>query len=377
MRTRCHLLVVLLVALSALPAAALQRKYTDAEEGKLGKEGAAEVEKEFKVLKDAKQLARVEGILKVIAPVTERPKVVYKAKILDTDDINAFSLPGGYIYVTRRLLETVGSDDELAGVLAHEVAHNTHFHSLEQLERSAKLEQKVMLAVIAAVLVGREHVDPGTLLFLGTVLKLNAVNGYGQRAEVEADDAAVDYLIKSKQYNPNGVLQFMERLLRAERQQPEVPLGIFQTHPPTRERVDDIRAQLTAAGIPIVRLPGKDTPTAEARSVTVNGREIAEVVLRDQPLFQPAVEKDGQKPLARAEESARRVSGIFREYAEGRHVRVRAEGEARVLYYRDSPLLEITPADAQFHHATPDELAARAEKALRAVIWSDFVKHAY
>lgn len=374
---RCLVLVLLLTGFSALSVSALQRQYTDAEEEKLGKEGAAEVEKEYKVLSDPAQTARLEAILKSIAPVTERPKVNYRPKILDTKDVNAFSLPGGYIYVTRGLLETVGSEDELAGVLAHEIAHNTCRHALEQLERSAKLEQKVMLGVIAAVLVGRERVDPGTLLFLGTVLKLNAINGYGQRAEFEADRSAVNYLIKSKKYNPNGVLQFMERLLRDERRQPEVEPGIFRTHPPTRERVEAIKAQLVAAGIPIVRLPGKGTPAAVARAVTVNGKEIAEVVLDNRLLFQPAVEQQGRKPLERAEEAARRVSEVFQEYAEGRHVRVRTVGETRVLYYRDTPLLEITPEDAAFHHTTLDELAARAEKTLRAVIWSDTVKHAY
>ena len=71
------------------------------------------------------------------------------------------------------------------------------------------------------------------------------------------------------------------------------------------------------------------------------------------------------------------MSGLFREYVEERHVRVRPDGDTRIVSYRETPLLVVTPADAQFHGATVDELAGRAAKVLRAVIWDDFVRHSY
>jgi hypothetical protein len=100
-------------------------------------------------------------------------------------------------------------------------------------------------------------------------------------------------------------------------------------------------------------------------------------VLRDRVLFQPAAEVDGKKPLERAQEAAQRVSALFREYPADRFVRVQSEGDDQVVYYRDAPLMRVTAADAEFHNTTAEALAAGAARALRAVIWNDFVKRAY
>lgn len=376
MRKLCYLFVVSGLLLAFGAGLALAREYSEQEEAKLGKEGTAEIEKQFKVLTDAAQLKRLDAIVKQIAPVTQRPKVAYTVKILDTRDVNALSLPGGFLYVTKGLLDAAESDDELAAVLAHEVAHNAHKHSLHQLDRSASLDKQMMLAVLAAVVLARDNVDPGHLVLVGNVLKLNALNGYGQKAELEADRSAVEYLIKSKKYNPVGMLSFLESLQRGEGLMPYDDLGIFRTHPPTPERVAAIRAQLEEAGVPIVRLPGKNTPTAKARAVTAKGKEIAEVVIAERALFQPAAELAGKTPLQRAEEMARRVSEVFTEYAEGRQVRVLVRGDARVVAYRGDPLIEIGPEDAAFHETTTDDLAENTAKALRAAIWDDFVRRA-
>ena len=371
------LLVAMVLVAVALPCAALARDYTEEEEQKIGQQGAAEIEKSYKLVTKPEQLKRLDAILKTIAPVTERPTVIYHAKILNTDDVNALSLPGGYIYVTKGLMDDVESDDELAGVLAHEVAHNAHKHALAELDKSAKMDQKLMLMILVLILAGRERVDPSHVILLGTVLKMNALQGYGLKAELEADHSAVEYLVKAKRYNPVGVLQFMETLQREEQRRPEVPFTIFSSHPPTPQRVDALRAQLTAHNIPIIRLPGKNTPVAVARAVTVNGKEIAEVVLKNRPLFQPASPWSGMTALQRAEDSAGRVNQLFRDYAEERHVRIRAQGDEEIVYYKDSPLLTVTPEDARFHNTTPVQLAQRAAKTLQGVIWEDFLRRSY
>lgn len=377
MRRRFSPLAVLVLTLVGLPHSVLAREYTPKEEDRLGQQAAAEIEKEYKVVDDAGQVKRLDGILKIIAPMTQRPDVVYRAKILQTDDINALSLPGGTIYVTKGLLDAVESDDELAGVLAHEVAHNAHRHALQQLDRMAKMDQKLMLVLLAGVLLGRENVDPGTLVFIGQALKLNALNGYGQKAELEADQSAVEYLIAAKVYNPLGMLSFMEGLQRNEGHRPYVELGIFRTHPPTHERVQAIREQLQKHNIPIVRLPGKSTPIAAARSVTIEGKAIAEVAIKDRVIFQPAADYQGKTPLQRAEESARSISDLFLDYAEERHIRVLHAGSNWIVTYRDTPLLAITPADATFHKTTAEALARQAARTLKAVIWQDFIRYSY
>ncbi len=377
MRARFWFLALPALLFSVLAPAAYARDYSEKEEEKLGKEGVTVLEKEYKVVNDAEQLKRIETIVTAIGPCTERPTVTYKVKILDTEDVNALSLPGGFIYVTKGLLEAAGSDDELAGVLAHEIAHNAHRHALKGLEKSAKMDQKMMLATILAVLASKGKADPSSMMLLGQVLKRNALSGYEQAAELESDHSAVAYLIQSKRYNPVGVLQFMQTLEREENRRPYVELGIYRTHPKTKQRVDAIRKQLAENNVPIVRLPSKHVPAAVARAATVKEKEIAEVAMGDKILYQPASLSAGQTPMQRAEETARAVSGLFREYVEERHVRVRPDGDTRIVSYRETPLLVVTPADAQFHGATVDELAGRAAKVLRAVIWDDFVRHSY
>ena len=376
MRPKRGLLIALVLLLGALPRAAFARDYSPQEEEKLGKEGCAQIEKEYKVIEDAAQLKRVHQILSALAPVTSRPEVTYRAKILDTEDVNALSLPGGFIYVTKGLLDIVESDDELAGVLAHEIAHNAHRHAIQSLQQSSKLDQKLVLMFLAGLLLQREGVDLGQVALLGVLLKTNALNGYGRKAEMEADRSAVEYLAASKRYNPNGILQFMETLQREEMRRPQVELGIFQTHPHTRERIEAIRTALSELKIPIVRIPGKSTPKATSRPATVNGVEIAEVVVKERVVFQPAAHA-GKSPAERAEATVARINAMFLQFPEERHIRVKTEGESAVVLFRNEPLITITPEDGQLHGTTPSELAENAAKTLKSVIWEDFVRRAY
>lgn len=379
-RRAAWLLPVTLGLVLTMPVQVLARQYSAKEEEKIGRQGCAQLEKQYKVLNDPEQLKRIDAILKVLAPVTERPDVVYHAKILDTKEVNALSLPGGFIYVTKGLLDSVESDDELAGVLAHEMGHNAHRHSLQQLDRQSKMEPAVLAAVLAGVLLGGRSdgingVDAGQLLMLGQALMINALNGYGQKAELEADHSAVEYMIKSKRYNPVAMLQFMEGLKHREGHEPQEEPYIFRTHPPTPLRVEKIEEQLEAEHVPIVRVPGKSTPVARARPVTVNGKMIAEVVVKDQVVFQPAADADGKKPLQRAQEFATAVSNVFHEFPADRFVQVRAEGANQGVYYRDLCVAIVTPDDARFHNTTPEALADQAAKALKKLIWVDFVNH--
>jgi len=288
----------LALALLSVASGAVARTYTEEEEKQLGAEAAAQIEKEYKVLDDPEQIKRLNAILTNLAPVSNRPDVTYTVKILDTPDVNALSLPGGQLYVTRGLLEDVESDHELAGVLAHEIAHNAHRHSLHQLDKSAKLDQQLMLALLLGLAATRDTGETSKLVLIGQMVKIGVLNGYGQEAELEADRSAVEYMVASKKYNPVGMLQFLDRLRRQEERGPQMELGIFRTHPPTRQRVEAVRGVLDAYGVPVTRLPGKSTPVATARAVTVNGQQIAEVVLQDRILYQPAANLDGIRSLA-------------------------------------------------------------------------------
>ena len=363
----------LALALLSVASGAVARTYTEEEEKQLGAEAAAQIEKEYKVLDDPEQIKRLNAILTNLAPVSNRPDVTYTVKILDTPDVNALSLPGGQLYVTRGLLEDVESDHELAGVLAQRLLTTPTVTPCIS-STNPLLDQQLMLALLLGLAATRDTGRPAS--------RVDRADGQDRRVERlrPGGGAGGGSLCRGvygrlEKYNPVGMLQFLDRLRRQEERGPQMELGIFRTHPPTRQRVEAVRGVLDAYGVPVTRLPGKSTPVATARAVTVNGQQIAEVVLQDRILYQPAASLDGKDPLQRAEEAARRVSALFAEFPQERLLRVQASGDSRVVTYRGSPLFTISSADAQFHNASVDDLAKATTKELKAVIWSDFLRH--
>lgn len=229
----------------------------------LGKKYAAEVEKQLKLSEDAAMLERVNRIGQEIAQISREHHVVatygdkrhnvfdYTFKVVEDKDVNAFSIPGGFIYVNTGLIEFVQSDDELAAVLAHEVAHAANRHLVTMSRQQERTQLFTLPVVIAALLSG--SVRDANLALIGQDLLLAALtSGWSQEAETDADRAAVYYLLHSK-YSPVGLLTFMERLAFREKTSPQFDWGIMRTHPPSRLRAERLKALLKQEGVPIQR----------------------------------------------------------------------------------------------------------------------------
>ncbi|HEX8547908.1 MAG TPA: M48 family metallopeptidase [Cytophagaceae bacterium] len=150
----------------------------------------------------------------------------YTLKVIRNDSImNAFCIPGGYIYVYTGLIKYLDTESELAGVLAHEIAHAEQRHSIKQMSKSMGL----------SFLIG--------LVFSGDVESLFRLGGnllvlkFSRNDEREADEYAVKYLYDTS-YDPRGVSKFFEKLLN-EKKDADVP-NFLSTHPASQDRVDDI-----------------------------------------------------------------------------------------------------------------------------------------
>src|SRR5258706_8226318 len=157
-----------LLAWLAVPAVFAQKGKPPEEdpEVKLGRENAKANDEApgMKLITDAKLLDRVNKIGQELAAVANVEKVTalwgssdvkkfaYTFKIVDDKDVNAYSLPGGFIYVNKGTLDYVHSDDELAGVLAHEIAHASHHHMMKLIREQNKMQPLTLLALLAAVL---------------------------------------------------------------------------------------------------------------------------------------------------------------------------------------------------------------------------------
>ena len=183
----------------------------------------------------------VQRIGKQLAAHSHRPNLAYQFTIVDSTSVNAFALPGGYIFITRGMLAYLNSEAELAAVLGHEIGHVTARHSVRQ--QSTATVTGILGAVVAAS-TGIDGADSLTNM-AGTAI----VRGYGREHELEADRLGAEYLAKSG-YDPDAMLEvvgvlknqeaFDIAVARKEGREPNVYHGLFSTHPDNDARFREV-----------------------------------------------------------------------------------------------------------------------------------------
>lgn len=209
--------------------------YDTDHEVQMGYNISKEVDKEMKAVEDPLIQKRVEDIGKKIAAVCDRKEITYHFKAVEDEEINAFSLPGGYIYVNKGLVDKVASDDELAGVLAHEIGHVVARHSIKKMQ--ALNGYSFLRLLVAVAPQGGSIGSAADLAFTEILL------GYGREDELLADQLGARYL-KLVGYNPRGMITFLERLQEIERRKPERPKNYFKTHPYVPDRIRIVKQEL-------------------------------------------------------------------------------------------------------------------------------------
>jgi predicted Zn-dependent protease len=227
------------------------------EEAELGAAYAAEVKREVTLITDPAAVATLNRFgdqLAARADATERDYTFY---LVDSDEINAFAIPGGHIFVNRGLIETADQASEFAGVLGHEIAHVTQRHGIEQMK---KQRGAGTLITLIYVVLGR---DPGVVEQVAIQAGGAAVFArYGRQAEREADQRAVQTL-PAAGYDPEGVATFFEDLLRQQAREPGLLDTWFASHPTSQERVQNARTMIGTLNVDRARL-ADDTPEYQA-----------------------------------------------------------------------------------------------------------------
>jgi predicted Zn-dependent protease len=208
--------------------------YSSDKEVKIGEAIAPKIEAEYDVMTDIDVNERVEGVLDRIVAICDRKDLVYIIKVFDEDPINAVSLPGGYVYVFRGLIDKVKSDDELAGVIAHEVGHITARHGVKRMQ-----------AAYAAMALQVASIPAGGNVAGGVSLAINSLfMAYSQEDEFEADRLAVKYLKKAG-YDPQGMVTFFETLKAEQEKEPLNQYGYWRTHPYISQRIAVVRQAIS------------------------------------------------------------------------------------------------------------------------------------
>lgn len=205
---------------------------SEQEEIELGAQEHRKIVAQYGVYRDKDLQDYVTKVGERVAKESSRPDLQYHFTILNDEMINAFALPGGYIYVTRGILMHLNSESELAAVLGHEVAHVTEKHAIRNVNRGKALGA---LATVAAIVTGTPGVYELGNMFGGVLL-----TGYSREFELEADQVGAAFMAKAG-YSPDAMLKTIEILknkdrieieqARIEKREPRVYHGFLSTHP--------------------------------------------------------------------------------------------------------------------------------------------------
>ncbi len=213
---------------------------SEEEELDLGRRTAAEVASQLPLVADPELTGYLNELGRSLAAQTDRPGLEWRFHLVNSPQINAFAVPGGYVYVNRGLIEQAATLREFAGVLGHEVAHVGLRHSADQLE-----DQRRTGLGVAVVCTLTGWCEGGTAQVAINVAGSAWFARHSRRDEAEADSAAV-FILQRVGIDPEGVPLLFERLLQARAREPLTVESWFASHPLEEERIDASRALVNA-----------------------------------------------------------------------------------------------------------------------------------
>ena len=185
-------------------------------------------------------LDRVERLGQRCAKVSLRPNLLYKFHVVQSREINGFSLPGGHVYVTTGLLR-IANDNELASVLAHEVGHVVARHSLKTLKKTQEYDDIAKQIGNITGVAGDAARDLG--VSLGQLLSSPILTAHSRDEEREADFLGVHFMAKAG-FEPQGMIAMFQRLKRIEEQDSSLLGTLFSDHPDVDERISNTRYEI-------------------------------------------------------------------------------------------------------------------------------------
>lgn len=336
---------------------------------KLGKEAADYYDRTLKPTKDTAAQKRVEEIgakLALIANANSfdltwgdkrHAEFEYKFKVVEGKDVNAFSLPGGYIYVYQGLIDFCQSDDELAGVLAHEISHASQRHVAVLKKEQDKLAPIQIPLILASIF--SKGGDQGVGIAAAQLGATAVTNGWSVRAETSADYGGVQLMVAGG-YDATGMLTFMERLQTKEGLgESAIDLGILRTHPPSKVRADKIEEYMKKNLIPIRR----SLVSADFRvSNKTSDKGVITLFFGKRKLFDLG---DGGQDRAAA--LTKTLNSFFDKVPEMYEV---TTGDDGVIYAKNRTLITLTDADAKANNLDLEGLQNSVAKAIRSSIFS-------
>ncbi len=209
-----------------------------AQEKQLGAEFDKQVRAQSEIYENESWNNYFNEIGQSIAAVSDRKDLDYKFTVIKSDDVNAFAVPGGYIYIYTGLLDVIENEAQLAAVTSHEISHVVARHSIK------RIQQVMGIQILYQIVVG-EASSEALDAVIGLGLNV-ALSGYSREYEREADQYGVFYMEKAG-YNPEGAIGLFSQLREAHGGASESRSffeNLFASHPETQERINNVEEQL-------------------------------------------------------------------------------------------------------------------------------------
>jgi len=240
--------IVFLPARAEEPSAskAFYNTFNDQDEMTMGRKAAEETEKQMLMLNAPLLTQYIESVGQKVARASRRPELKYSFKIVNTDSVNAFSLPGGFVYVNRGILDFVQNESELAGVLAHEVGHVVAYHSMNDVARRYWVDRGMSELKNRGLLNDQQVTD--MLQKYGGPVALFVDRKFNREEESEADLFGL-YNVERAKYDPQGLVSALGRLSNFTGN-PSLVEGLLMNHPLPTERVEALREELKKSPVP-------------------------------------------------------------------------------------------------------------------------------
>jgi Putative Zn-dependent protease len=255
----------------------------------LGRKSHPQVLQQYGVYKDQELQSYVQTIGQKLAAKSHRRDLVYRFTVLDSKEVNAFALPGGYIYITRGLLAYLNSEAELAAVLGHEIGHVTARHSVRQY---TAVQLANIGATLGAIFIPGMNAAGNQLVQLfGTAL----LRGYGREHELEADRLGAEYIARND-YKPRAMIDviralknqetFETRLAQAEGREPRIYHGLFASHPDNDTRLKEVIATADKYQSATAQSTGRDAYLEQINGL-IYGDSPQEGIVRGHNFYHP------------------------------------------------------------------------------------------
>jgi predicted Zn-dependent protease len=228
------------------------------QEVELGTNYAQQINSQLPIVQDPEVNRYINVLGDSLAGLSDDRDLDWHFYVVDSREVNAFAVPGGFIYVNRGLIERADNLSQLAGVLGHEIAHVTERHSIQQMQKAQTANIGVGLACVLTR-VCESQAAGAAINVAGSAVFAR----FSRQDESESDAKAVEYVVRAD-ISPQGIPQMFEKLMAERQSRPDGVAAWFSTHPLEEDRITATRAHIARIDPAILRGLTMDTPNFQA-----------------------------------------------------------------------------------------------------------------